>query len=147
MKILLQITFFLLLTYSGLAQNNTPRNKEQLVASWSIDYEKSISNMDSIPKKTIANNPFLKSSIEKNYKGRQIVFETNGNFLQIQADGSEKTGKWTLNEEDNIVRITSPNGQEFPFEITNLNTNYLVLKFIGSTEGNLYFEELYYDKI
>ncbi|MDO3696020.1 lipocalin family protein [Wenyingzhuangia sp. chi5] len=146
MKKLLQIIFLLCFTFSGMAQNNTNK-KEQLIGAWSLDYQKSLTKMDSVPKMRFNSNTRLKTRIEESYKGRQLVFSANGDFTQIQPDGRENSGIWTIVESENTLTITSPEGQKFSFQIIKLNNNHLVLKSISTTKGKPYFKEIYYDKM
>ena len=146
MKTILQIIFLLCFTFSGMAQNNTNK-KEQLIGAWNLDYQKSLTKMDSIPKKRFNSNTRLKTRIEESYKGRQLVFSANGDFTQIQPDGRENSGTWTIVESENTLTITSPEGQKFPYQIIKLNNNHLVLKSISTTKGKPYFKEIYYDKL
>ena len=146
MKTILQIIFLLCFTFSGMAQNNTNKN-EQLIGTWSLDYQKSLTKMDSVPKKRFNNNTRLKTHIEESYKGRQLVFSANGSFTQIQPDGREMRGTWTVVERESTLTITSPEGQKFSFQIIKLNNNHLVLKSISTTKGKPYFKEIYYDKM
>ena len=145
MKTILQIIFLLCFTFSSMAQNNTNK-KEQLIGAWNLDYQKSLTKMDSIPKKRFNSNTRLKTHIEESYKGRQLVFSANSDFRQTQPDGRENSRILNIVESENTI-ITSTKGQQFSSGIIKFNNNHLVLKSISISRGNPYFKKVYYDKL
>ncbi|WP_344789673.1 hypothetical protein, partial [Postechiella marina] len=109
--------------------------REQLIGSWTFDYDTSITKMDTSAKKHhVKMREASKQKFIEAFKGRIMVFNADGSYKQELSKGSKGNGTWLITPAGSL-EITMKNGREIIFTIDHLNIVSLVLKPI-ETAGN-----------
>jgi len=128
----------------AIAQNSPA---ESLVGTWVLDYNATFSKMEMQMKVIFDSIPqSQKSTIEKNYRNRTMIFDANGNFRQIFPDGRAVNGSWLLEQNANTLVVIDPSGNRYFQRIKELNDFGLVLKMEDSGDSRLFVKELYFTK-
>lgn len=122
--------------------------QEQLLGTWTFDFESSKANMEEKAKTVLQKMPSAKEKLEKAYKNRQITFGSDGSYLLRLADGSQIKGTWTVNNtaQSNSITITASQNQIQHLVIIMLSDNTLILKQ-EDTKGTPMFSKWYFTKI
>lgn len=115
-----------------------------LLGTWTFNVGPSFARMSPDIKSQMDERPDLKGAIFSAYEGRTVSFLENGDYVQAMANGKVLYGKWSLN--NNVLRITSPEGANFEHPILELKSSRLVLGVLSSGEARPYLPELYYNK-
>lgn len=117
-------------------QTSTSQNiQEQIVGTWTFDYEASLSNMDEASKAHYARiGAERQNRISGAYKGRKITFNADGSYTQVFSNGKSSTITWAIKGNKDL-EITTSDGRSIPFKIEELGTNKLILSPVN-TKGN-----------
>lgn len=144
-KIFKNIGIFILIfnCYSLTAQTL----ENQLIGTWFFDYESSMAKMGEMSKKHYDKMELVsKNYFEKSYKGRKIIFNKDGSFLQQQPEGSQISGKWLLsNNKPNII-MTNLHGEVLEIKIVRVSNSTLVVKPKSNDKGQMMLSEWYFIK-
>ena len=121
--------------------------QEQLMATWTCDYQASIDNLDVENKATFDAMPTtLKSSIEQSYTDQKITFGNDGVYTQVLANGNSVTGTWQLVDNDSVIKITNSAGYSISQRIVTLTSTQLILKLEDTGMGKGIINNLYFTK-
>jgi hypothetical protein len=130
---ILSLLICLLFTVSSIGQEIDDKS---LLGEWTFEFDKSFSQIDS------KNQHYLDSIsidklkvIESNYRNRRIIFNENGNYLQIQGNGFEVKGSWVFYPENQLLEISLPGGAVFYQYVTLLDDSSILIE--PKTDGNL----------
>jgi len=119
---------------------------EQLIGTWVFDYSKSIDKIDEQAQKDYALMPeVIKSQFEQSYRGRKLIFNTNGSFIQQTIDGKQIVGSWKLDNNQNIS-VTSPQGGTIAFKLVVLSDAILVLQLQKKGNQQIILSQWYLNK-
>lgn len=120
--------------------------QEQLIGTWVFDYSKSIDKIDEQAQKDYALMPdVIKNQFEQSYRGRKLIFNTNGSFIQQTIDGKQILGSWKLDNNQNIS-VTSPQGGTIVFKIVVLSDVILVLQLQKKGNQQIILSQWYLNK-
>lgn len=116
--------FFLLLSFSGFSQDNV---QPEFIGDWIFDYENSLELMDEAAKLHYAKMDVIsQANVEQAYQNRILIFNSDGNFIQVLSNGLNTEAKWTFDNERNII-IRSSSGQIISFNILEISANHMIL--------------------
>lgn len=153
MKSRLRNNFFILIfsviSISVNAQNNTnKKTKDLLMGSWTFDLEASKPNMEIKIKTMIEKNQASYSRLEKDYKGRQLIFSTDGRFILHLADGRQTQGNWEVYKANGLesIQLTSLQNHVQDLSIQMLSNQSLVVKQEYNGKGTPVFSKWYFTK-
>ncbi len=136
------ITVLTLSLFSSHAQTT----QEQLVGTWTFNYQESLDNMNADSKTAFNKIPSpLKQKIEANYKKRKITFNSDGSYQQVLVNGYAITGVWTLRNK-NIIEITDGKGNLNKQKIEELTDTRLILKPQDVGMGKSTIKQWYFTK-
>lgn len=141
-------TIALMFVLIGFTNNTTAQTvQEHLVGTWTLDYTLTVSQMKTSEKTHFETMPPERAKrVQASYKGRQITFYANGDYLRKLADGREYTGTWQLNEADDVIMITDEKGRTQHQSIKTLTTNYLVLAPQNQGKKRLLISKWHFNK-
>lgn len=122
--------------------------QEQLLGTWTFDFESSKTNMEEKAKTILQKMPSAQEKLEKAYKNRQITFGSDGSYILRLADGNQTTGTWIVDStaQNNSITITTSQNQIQHLVIIMFSKNILVLKQ-DDTKGTPMFSKCYFTKI
>ncbi len=143
MKFIYIITAVLAL---GLFNSHAQTTQEQLVSTWTFNYQESLDKMDSDSKISYNKIPSaLRQKIEANQKGRKISFHSDGSYQQVSVNGDTISGTWTLRNK-NIIEITDNQGNMNKQKIEMLTDTKLILKPQNVGMGKSTIKQWYFTK-
>src|SRR4051812_31720677 len=88
--------------------SNAQTANEQIIGTWVLNYESSLSKMEDREKTQYNVMPEQeRAKIESVYRGRKITLDSNKNFIQTLANGIQSVGIWAL-EDGDYLTISSP---------------------------------------
>lgn len=120
---------------------------DKLYGSWSFDYESSFKRMDEETKVHFEVMDESKQVLLKNaYQGRQLVFNPDKTFVQVDGSGEQYGGRWEYNTEDRIVRFIYEDGMIYPVSIVENTGSNLILRPQDINASKPLFHEWYYTK-
>ena len=127
----------------AIAQNNIT---ETLTGQWLFNEQASFAKIDAASRAHLDSLPQLKAQFELAYRGKKILFEADGDYGVLLADGRSAGGSWTLGSNNRIL-ITDPMGKVYPHRLARLTATELIL--IPETEEGLksMLTELHYIKL
>lgn len=141
MKLYFFSTVLILITCFSYGQVKS----EQLIGTWTLDYETSIKKNESFSKNIFGRMPETKREETKAlYKGRVINLDVEGNYKQTLADGRSIDRKWVL--KGNKLIIIGPGEHESIFLVKELNDSSLVLKLQLKGKIKTLIKDWYYIK-
>lgn len=140
------IIVLILLVFSFTQTVSAQTVKEQLIGTWSFDYESSKSKMDIEGKIHFSNmDATRKNRLESIYKNRTFIFLANGNYIQQSSNGRKVEGSWSLQR--NTITITLSQGVEKILNIMQIDTKTMLIKPKSTaSRGNLMFTQWYLTK-
>ncbi|WP_035662756.1 hypothetical protein, partial [Flavobacterium seoulense] len=126
--------------YSGIAQIHSSK----LLGKWELDYNSTSALMEADVKKVFNSLPEVNhSTIEKVYKGRQMIFMNNNIFELKLSDGRSSIGMWELNLEEKVLKIKNQkNNKEYFYKIVSLTSETLLIEEL-EVKGTSYFKKLH----
>ncbi|GAA3655893.1 hypothetical protein [Flavivirga jejuensis] len=130
--------FILLITIFNIPQTVSAQiTLEQLIGTWTFDYQASINNMSQKSKAHYAQMDIaLQSKISTRYKNRKVTFNDDGSYVQVLTGGKNTTAAWAINK-DNNLEITALNEKTILFKIKKLERNTLILSQIKPKDSNV----------
>lgn len=143
------ILIFSIFSISVTAQNSINRNtKDLLVGIWIFDLDTSKPNMDVKAKIMIEKNQSAYSRLEKDYKGRELTFTSDGRFLLHLADGRQTAGTWQVYKTNGIenIKLTSMQNHIQNLSILMISNQSLVVKQEYDGKGVAVFPKWYFIK-
>jgi len=121
---LLPITI-LLFELTLKAQENNLQGVE-LIGSWTVDQEASLSSISLENQQILNQNPELRKKIYQGTSNRELIFYQDGNFEQVNGFGKRMYGTWAVNEQ--ILTVRSTKGNIWKQSILQLSPNRLSLR-------------------
>lgn len=140
------VSMLMLLVFSSTILCAQDIGTHPLIGTWEFDYGPSLSKMETSTKTRLDGLPQQKSSVEAAYRGRKVIFDSDGSYVQLLADGRSATGIWSLGD-NNMVLITDPRGNSYPQRITMLTDSHLVLEPIVEGQTKSLFPEWHFNKL
>ncbi|MEP5339993.1 MAG: lipocalin family protein [Algibacter sp.] len=112
--------------------NHAQNTQEQLIGTWTFDYDTSL-DMMAQKSKTHYNkmDATRQDKISASYKGRIITFNNNGTYTHVLANGKTTSATWILNNNNNL-EITPSSGITASFIIKKLEIDTLTLSPINN---------------
>lgn len=97
--------------------------------TWLFDFETSKVNINEISKKHYNKMQLVsKKNFEKVYKGRKMIFNTDGIFFQQQSDEEQIAGKWSLSTNKRDITIVNFKGEVLEIRVESVSNSTFVLK-------------------
>jgi len=137
------VILFLVFNSVGINAQTKP---ERLIGTWGFDYDKSMGKIDEQVQKDYASMPeAIKNNFEQTYKGRKLIFNPDGSFVQKTANGKQILGNWILDNNQNIS-VTSPQVGNITFKIEVLSEAMMVLQLQKKGNEQIVFSRWYLNK-
>jgi len=119
--------------------------EQQLIGSWTLDYATSQSKMG-LEARAHYNkmSTARKTQLEKAYKGRTMVFNSDNSFTQQLSGGHQVLGTWEINNDLLILKNLA--GRVKSYQLKSLTETSLILKKEDTGNHHAMFSELYFTK-
>jgi len=124
------VSMFLLLQAQLFAQGNSANEnrKEQLVGTWLLDFDKTISQIDSKAKEVYGKmNLVFKENLKKSFSKRKIIFKADGTYIIEIKPGIQQQGTWQLLDNEIDLLIVMDYGKRYNRRIESINSSKLIL--------------------
>jgi hypothetical protein len=147
MKLPYYIVIFLLALFSLSSQAQEQNTAEKLIGTWTLQYDATFASIkpDTKTRFNTMNHTRQKRMIN-NFKGRKIIFNTNGDFIQSLADGRQSNSTWKFTSNNTTIEITDSKGRIHLYKIKKLTSNLLVYKLKENTNIKPLIPELHFVK-
>ncbi|GAA3626415.1 lipocalin family protein [Flavivirga jejuensis] len=138
MKLQHYIMGLMLIVFSLFQTVSAQTIQEQLIGTWTFDYQASLGSMTQKSKDHYNKmDASRQSKLSTTYKDRKITFNSDDSYVQVLSDGRTTNANWTINSKNNL-EFKLPNGRTIPFKIVTLQNNTLILSQIKSNaQGSL----------
>ncbi len=141
--ILIIIVTFLGVTTQAQAQTTS----EELIGTWTFDYDTSSANMTAASKSIIDRmNENQKQNLQALYKNRTITFFKNGKYQQKLSNGKTINRNWTLEGNILVISNTTRNNANSSYTLEILTDSTLVLKPKDKGQAKALISQWYYTK-
>jgi len=149
-KILLVTVLVLSFSMSGLyAQNNSKnKNRERLIGTWTLDYNKSISQINS--KAKIYHDSLKqekKNFIKTSFSSRKMTFKKEGGYTLEIRHGKIKRGTWELLEDQTTLVLQMDDEKRYEQHIEKISTSTMTLNLGGDQSKGQLFQKWYLKKL
>ncbi len=135
----------LLLVFSFSETALAQTTQEQLIGTWTFDYEASVLKMNEDAKTYYESlDTSRKARIENNYRGRTITFSVDGGYILSKPNGSELTGVWVLTGQE--ITVTFSSGLTKVLEIESISATSITITPEAIGSGNLTFTQWHLTK-
>lgn len=125
MMLLLTLVFFIRI---GHAQQTSA-----LVGSWTVNREASMAGISTEDRAVLDSSPELMAGILQGLTNRQLVFNQDGSFYQVDGMGNQVSGIWNL--QGQTLTISNPAGGQWVQQVLQLSTNQLALQQTAKGEA------------
>ena len=138
------ILFFLVLPTEVISQNTS----EQITGTWTLDYDTTLKGIDSDAKVAFNNVPQAhRMGIEKAYKDRQMIFNSDNTFKLKLTDGRSSEGTWVLNPSEEVLKIKNEVANRvYPYKVHVITKEKLVIEELEA-KGKGYFKKMHFIKL
>ncbi|MFY0651639.1 MAG: hypothetical protein JXQ96_06375 [Cyclobacteriaceae bacterium] len=132
---------------SAIAQDNSiQENRESLIGTWALDYNKSIDQIDSSSKTHydgLSNEK--KNRIADSFTGRKMIFGEDGTYTLQLNRGMVVSGTWELTDE--LTILIGLDGKQFEQKIISISSSEMLLNLGGDQSKNRLFRKWYLNKV
>lgn len=146
MKNLFKSGIILMLFFISL-EISAQTKQEQLVGTWFFNYDLSLAHLEAEAKTNLDSMSELdRKKIEKFYKGRKIIFRSDGSFTQELSDRSVISGLWTFDNNGGNIIMSIGQNQSQTLIIKSLSSTSLIVLLDSKNKMKPMISEWYFTK-
>lgn len=146
MKNRYKIIFLFVLIINSL-RISAQTKQELLIGTWVFNYELSMANIMPEAKKSLdLMSDSDKIKFEKAYKGRKIIFRSDGSFKQELSDGLVISGLWTFDDNGGNIIMSIGQNQSQTLIIKSLFSTSLIVLLDSKNKKKPIISEWYFTK-
>ncbi|WP_347923122.1 hypothetical protein [Pontimicrobium sp. SW4] len=145
LKTIIITTLVMLFGISSYAQVNS--NKEKLIGTWTLDYNKAINELKSEAKQHYdAFDSDRKQKLQTSFSQRKMTFEADGSYTLVVNADRQVTGTWDL-KQDGVTLELVTNGRTIIHTIGKISNQNMELLLEKSTTSKQLFGTWHLNKV
>jgi len=145
----LSIVLFLISSEQTYGQSNSNKqNKEHLIGTWGLDYNKTINQIKADSKKNYDSLKVdKKEQIRTSFSSRKVIFSQDGTYTLIVKPGLDVVGTWQLKEDNITLVIVLKDNKSITQTIETINSSHMLLNLGGDQSTGRLFRKWYLENL